>query len=70
MPDLTRINKKYPDKAIKQVYQMQKIISDTKEIDEINISIDISIEGKKRQIFEDIVLEAIDELSTKVFKKK
>ena len=31
--------------------------------------VDISIEGKKKQILENIVLEAIDELPTKTFEK-
>ncbi len=31
--------------------------------------VDISIEGKKRQILENIVLEAIDELPNKTFEK-
>lgn len=36
-----------------------------KYVDEV----DISIEGKKKQILENIVLEAIDELPTKTFEK-
>lgn len=31
--------------------------------------VEISIEGKKKQILENIVLEAIDELPTKTFEK-
>jgi len=39
--------------------------SPDKYVDEVSIS----IEGKKKQILENIVLEAIDELPTKIFEK-
>jgi len=43
----------------------KKSPSANRYIDEV----DISIEGKKRQILENIVLEAIDELPNKTFEK-
>ncbi len=45
--------------------RQQRLSSANKYVDEV----EISIEGKKKQILENIVLEAIDELPTKTFEK-
>jgi len=57
----------YENKLVKNNSQkaVSRNSSERKYIDEV----DISIEGKKKQILEDIVLEAIDELPTKTFEK-
>ncbi len=57
----------YENKLVKNDSQkaVSRNSSERKYIDEV----DISIEGKKKQILEDIVLEAIDELPTKTFEK-
>jgi len=43
----------------------KKASSSRRHIDEVNIS----IEGKRRQVLEEIVSEALDGLSTKTFEK-
>ncbi len=56
----------YENRLLKNEHQKpSKSSSGKKYIDEV----DISIEGKKKQILENIVLEAIDELPTKTFEK-
>jgi len=56
----------YENRLLKNDHQkLSRSSSGNKYIDEV----DISIEGKKKQILEDIVLEAIDELPTKTFEK-
>ncbi len=56
----------YENKLLKSDFQKpSRNPSGSKYIDEV----DISIEGKKKQILENIVLEAIDELPTKTFEK-
>lgn len=56
----------YENTYIKNENQRPRKFSSTnKYVDEV----EISIEGKKKQILENIVLEAIDELPTKTFEK-
>ena len=56
----------YENRYIKNEEQRPRRLStNNKYVDEV----EISIEGKKKQILENIVLEAIDELPTKTFEK-
>ncbi len=63
---IEKIARIYEDKFLKNESQkVTKVARKNKYIDEV----DISIEGKKKQILESIVLEAINELPTKTFEK-
>ena len=56
----------YENRYLKNEGERARRISSTNRyVDEV----EISIEGKKKQILENIVLEAIDELPTKTFEK-
>ncbi len=70
MPDpiqvVENIARIYESRYIKNGEQRpKKLSSNNRYVDEV----EISIEGKKKQILENIVLEAIDELPTKTFEK-
>lgn len=56
----------YENRYIKnEGHKTRRLSSNSKYVDEVSIS----IEGKKKQILENIVLDAIDELPTKTFEK-
>ncbi len=69
MPDPVRIvesiSKIYESKILKTEEKERRQSFNKRYVDEVHIS----VEGKKKQILENILLEAIDELPTKKFEK-
>ncbi len=59
------ISKIYESKILKTEEKERRQSFNKRYVDEVHIS----VEGKKKQILENILLEAIDELPTKKFEK-